>query len=104
MSEEKTLEDLGLEVSFGKVEPGQTYPLFGRVTCITEEKDGSYTLELNNEVKLYTSIGPGEQIDLLKERIFETGIFFAEILETEPEIVGKCKGIILGKKQELNSA
>jgi len=98
---ENLFDQLGVEVTFDDVEVGHTYPLYGMITQIFETKRGA-VLELNHSIKLTVEFDKKtrqEDVERLKIRAFEPGIFVSEIEWTHPNIGGSCKQIVFGKPQ-----
>lgn len=98
--EENFFEKFGLEVTTGEVELNETYPIYGMITKIAEEVDGQVEVELNHSITALIKVSTPEQIEKLKERSFELGIFVGTVIDnTEDNIVIKCSTIIFGKSQ-----
>lgn len=96
-------EDNGLKVARSKVEVGKTYPIYGMITKILDEQPEKIVVELNFQIQAELKYKSLDQLTLLKERVFETGIFVAKIQETEPKVVVNCKKVIFGKRSDFNS-
>jgi hypothetical protein len=92
-------EEMGLEVSHGEVEVGETYPIFGMITKIIDETPGNVTVEVNNNIIAKVHIYDSEKIELLKQRAFESGIFVSKVLSKEPSIEVECRTIVFGRPQ-----
>ena len=117
---DKTFEDEGLEVKSVEVEVGKSYPLFGMITSILDKTLDNFTAVINYNIKLRINVQTQEHLTLITDRIFESGIFVAEItkqnplsddsevLIKNPETVklfpyeGVCTTVIYGKRTELN--
>jgi hypothetical protein len=120
---EKTLADLGMEVKTIETEIGVEYPIFGSITSILDDTLANFTVVLNFNFKTRMLVQSQESLDIIKDRIFENGIFLATILEKnalpegsedqerivrDPKSVdkfpfeGTCRTVIYGNKKELN--
>jgi hypothetical protein len=92
-------EEFGLELQSGEVEVGGTYPIFGMITKILGEEPGKVAVELNFNIVARLNIAEQENINLLKERAFESGIFVSTVVAKEPAIEVDCQTVIFGRKQ-----
>ncbi len=101
--EEDFLQRNGLEIAPGKVEVGQSYPIFGMITKLSKDEEGKVIAEINNNIVAHMTINDGERLDVLKGKAFETGIFFSKVLAVEPAIEVECKAVIFGKSQAFNA-
>lgn len=102
-SQNDLFEENGLKVARSKVEVGKTYPIYGMITKILEEQPEKIVVELNFQIQAELKYTSDEQLNLLKERVFESGIFVAKIQETEPKVKVNCKKVIFGKRSDFNS-
>ncbi len=93
----------GLKVAKSAVEVGKTYPVYGMITKIVEEDESSVILELNFQIRAKLKIASVDQLSVLKERVFEPGIFVSKILNTEPKVEVVCKKVIFGKRADFNA-
>jgi hypothetical protein len=94
---------LGLEVQHGDVEVGGTYPIFGMITRVVSEEPGDVVVELNFKILARLGIKESSQIETLKERVFESGIFVSKIIHKEPSLEVACRTVIFGKKQGFHA-
>jgi hypothetical protein len=96
-------EKYGLELSTtSEIEIGQTYPIYGMITNFLESEDDGIWVELNFNIKLLMCGISEEKLNILRERAFDTGIFFTEIKEIGAKpyhFVGECRTAVYGKKQ-----
>lgn len=99
MTDENFFEKFGLSVESGKVEIGNTYPIYGMITKIISEELNNVIVELNYNIEATLSINEQEKINLLKERAFEPGIFVSTVTQNEPSIKVDCATIVFGKRQ-----
>lgn len=98
------LGDSGITVSGIAVNVGEKHFLFGIITKLEEHEDGSATCLLNNQVDLHLEPNP-QRLDVIKDRIFETGIFYSEITSiSEEKIEANCMSVIYGRKQKMGLA
>jgi hypothetical protein len=89
----------GLNIQEGQVEVGKVYPLYGIITSILDESFENFTVEVNSSIILRCNIDNEENVEVIKSRAFEPGIFVTEITGLEP-VRGHCKTIVFGRKQE----
>lgn len=92
-------DKMGLVLRHQEVEVGNTYPIFGMITAISDETPGGVVAELNHSIVVRLNLSEGEHVDLLKKRAFETGIFIAKVLSTEPRLEVECSTVIFGRSQ-----
>lgn len=105
-SENKDLnffEKFGLEVSSGEVEVGQTYPIYGMITKVLDDKPGNVVVEINFSIKANMAIPDQEKVNLLKERAFEPGIFVSTVKSKDENITVDCSTVVFGKRQQFNA-
>jgi hypothetical protein len=109
MSNAKTFSDLGLEVRQGQPKVNETVPMYGMITNILAETENSLVVELNHNIELTINNTTKENIQIVKERIFEPGIFIATITNINlsenktHHYEATSKTVIFGRKQEMNS-
>jgi hypothetical protein len=96
-------EKFGLEVASGEVEIGQTYPIYGMITQILNDKPGSVVAEINFSIKANMTIPDQAKIELLKERAFEPGIFISTVKSKTDGIEVDCQTVVFGKRQQYNA-
>ncbi len=101
--EKNLFEELGLEVTSGKVEIGNTYPIFGMITEFKSDSPGAVVAELNHSITARMNVSDQARLDVLKGRAFETGIFISRVLATEPQVEVECEKVIFGKSQAFNA-
>jgi len=97
---EDLFEKFGLEVKFGEVEVGESYPIYGMITKFIDENVETCIVEINNQIEVSMKIQEQSNLNLLKERSFEPGIFVVSITEKEPKIKGDCTTVVFGKKSQ----
>lgn len=91
------------EVSFGNVEVGQSYPIYGAITKFIDERPGVVLIEVNYSIlaRLYiTDVG---HIESLKERAFEPAIFVSKVVSKEPQVTIECSTIVFGQKSNFSA-
>ena len=99
-TESNTLFDqLGLQVAQGSVDVGKTYPLFGMITKVIEEASGELLVQLNFSVTAKLKISDAQRIEMIKERLFETGIFVCTVVATQPCVEVECLTVIFGRRR-----
>lgn len=96
------LESMGLSVQYGKVEIGQTYPIYGTITSFINEIPGSVVVMVNENIELSLNVTDDEKLSLLKSRIFEPGIFITKINVVGDIVKGDCSTIVFGQKQNTD--
>lgn len=97
--EKDFFEEFGLSVTTGDVVVGQTYPVYGMITKILDDKPGDVKVELNFGITARMNVSDAEGIDTLKERLFESGIFVSTVLAKNPSIEVACQTVIFGRRQ-----
>ncbi len=103
-SESKNLfEELGLEVTRGEVEVGNTYPIFGMITEFKCDEPGDVVAKINHNITARMNVNDQARIDVLKGKAFETGIFISRVLSLEPQVEVECHKVIFGKPQAFNA-
>lgn len=101
---ENFFEKFGLEVTTGEVEVGNTYPIFGMITKIIDEKPGKVIVELNNSIRAVMTVPDESKANVLKERAFEPGIFISKVTSKEPSnICVDCSTVVFGKRQAFDA-
>ncbi|MCB0322802.1 MAG: hypothetical protein KDD69_04480 [Bdellovibrionales bacterium] len=92
-------DSFGFTVARETVEIGKTYPIFGMITALRNERPGEIVAEINHSITAKMSISSDDRLETLKERAFEMGIFVATVVATEPTIEVECSTVIFGRKQ-----
>lgn len=90
---------------------GQTCPIYGMITKILESSSDGLDVEVNYSMKIRMAIREEEQVELLKSRAFEPGIFVVVIDEVAPKelegakysVLATCKTVIFGRRKELDA-
>lgn len=96
-----TLEDNNIEVRSQEVEVGNTYPIYGMITKFLGQKDDCLEVEINFSIKAQMVVPEAENVEILKKRSFEPGIFISEVLSKENDgIQVKCNTVVFGKQKE----
>lgn len=96
-------EELGLEVTTGKVEVGNTYPIFGMITQFMNEEPGAVVAEINHNITARMNVQDQERVNVLKQKAFEAGIFISRVIAVEPKVEVECHKVIFGKSQSYNA-
>lgn len=96
---ENLFDKLGLTVQFGEVEIGQTYPIYGMITDFLCDVPGAVTVVVNHNIELAMELEDADKIEILKNRVFDPGIFVSTIEQTTPTIKGRCTTAVFGKSQ-----
>ncbi len=102
-AEPDLFDELGLEITYGDVEVGKEYKIFGMITRLLDETPGGVIAEINYNIIAKMNIQDRDRIEILKERAFEAGIFVATVKAKEPVIVVDCRTIVFGRKQAYNA-
>ena len=102
------IEKDGIVLARSAVEVGKTYPVYGMITAILDESlpsdgsSGSLLIELNKSIRAHLKIRSESHLKEVKERLFESGIFVGQVLETSPQVEIDCKTVIFGKKRTFD--
>ena len=96
---ENFFEKFGLEVNAGKVEEGETYPIYGMITKFIDDTPGNVIVEINYSIRAKLFVPDAKRVEVLKERAFEPGIFVSTIKQSKPSIEVSCTTVIFGKRQ-----
>lgn len=102
-SENNLFEQLGLEVTHGDVEVGNTYPIFGMITKLVDDTPGHVIAEINHSILANMNVSEASRVEILKERAFESGIFVSTVVSKEPRIEVDCQVVIFRRKQSFNA-
>jgi hypothetical protein len=97
------LQKFGLEVTSGEVEIGQTYPIYGMITKMLNDEPGNVMVEINFSIKASMIIPDNSQVELLKQRAFEPGIFVSTVTSKDDGVCVDCTTVVFGKRQEFNA-
>lgn len=101
-NKENFFDKFGLEVTSGDVEVGQTYPIYGMITKVLSETEGSVIVEINFAIKATMTIPDATKIELLKERAFEPGIFVSTVTSKDDSGISvDCATVVFGKRQDF---
>jgi hypothetical protein len=109
MNTNKTFHELGMEIVEGQPKVGDTVPMYGMITNILAETENNLVVEVNYNIKLTINNSTKENIQIVKERIFEPGIFIVTITNFFQDKIQShayeaiSKTVIFGRRQELNS-
>lgn len=103
IGEDNFFDKFGLEVQRGEVEVGQSYPIYGMITKIIEDTPGKVVVEINYSIKANLSIAKEEQVNIIKARAFEPGIFVSTVVTKTPTLEVDCSTVVFGRKQEFNA-
>jgi hypothetical protein len=116
----KDLKELNLEVATQAVEVGKEYPIFGMITSIAKDSLDNFVVIINYNIKVVILVNNQKNLDIIKDRIFESGIFLTQILAindslNDPEDLiknpskieifpfeGVCKTVIYGTREKVN--
>ena len=96
-------EKFGLEISNGEVEIGQTYPIYGMITKILNDKPGAVLVEINFSIQANMAIPDADKIEILKQRAFEPGIFVSTVTKKDGGITVDCSTVVFGRRQEFSA-
>ena len=101
-NKENFFEKFGLEVIAGDVQIGQTYPIYGMITKVLSETPGSVIVEINFSIKATMTVPDISQVEVLKQRAFEPGIFVATVVSKDTDGISvDCSTVVFGKRQEF---
>lgn len=96
-------EQYGLSVAKGQVLVGNTYPIFGMITKVSEVDGTEVLVEINRNITARMNITEPGKLEILKKKAFETGIFVAKVLQAEPNIEVECQAVIFGRDQAFSA-
>ena len=96
-------EELGLQVESGEVEIGKTYPLYGMVTKVLDQSESELTVELNFGITARLHLKEAVSGEIVKERVFEPGIFVSTVTSKDPNIQVIWKTVIFGRRQGFHA-
>lgn len=100
MEDEKDLLDkMGLLLNPAELEIGNTYPIYGMITKIIDETPGKVVVELNFNIRAILNITDEKNLQTIRERSFDPGIFVSTIVSNEPVVI-ECDTIVFGKREE----
>ena len=77
---------------------GQTYSIPGMITAVKQVDDGRIEIEINNE--LIANINDFEDLDTLKAKAFEQGLFLSKVVATMPNIELECEAVFFEEEIE----
>lgn len=99
----KALSNNQCTVEFGDVEVGESYPLYGMITKFLDDRPGSVVAEINHNILVKFDLSDPKNIERLKERAFDPGIFVCQIISKNPQISGFCSTVVFGKRSNFNA-
>ena len=102
-SEANFFEKFGLEVGQGEVKIGETYPIYGMITKFFSDAPGKVEVEINYSIRARMAIPTKEKVELLRERVFEPGIFISTVRSKESGIMVDCSTVVFGKRQGFDA-
>ena len=82
---------------------GKTYPVYGLISKIIDETLGSVVVELNFSIEVKMNVWTPENLEVLKERAFDPGIFVVRVLSCEEDLSMECESVIFGRRQEYSA-
>ena len=77
---------------------GQTYSIAGMITAVKQDNGGRIEIEINNELK--ANISDFEDLDSLKAKAFEQGVFLSKVVATEPKVELECEAVFFEEEIE----
>lgn len=93
----------GMKISPSSVVIGNTYPIFGMITRLINDKPGEVVCEINHNIHAKMTISDQDKVELLKKRAFESGIFISKVSQKEPQLIVDCQTVIFGKPQDFQA-
>jgi hypothetical protein len=100
---EDFFEKNGLEIEYGEVVVGETYPIYGMITNVISDEPGFVEVEINFTIKAKLNIEE-DNFRIIKSRAFEAGVFVSKIKsidETTGIITVDCSTVVFGKQPEV---
>ena len=77
---------------------GQTYSISGMITAVKQDESGRIEIEINNELK--ANINDFEELETLKSKAFEQGVFLSTVISTTPSIELECEAVFFDDEIE----
>lgn len=111
MSDEETFfNKMGLEVTSGTPNEGDTHMIYGMITNVLSDTEEEFEVEINFSIKAKMHFVSHDKRELIKERSFEPGMFNCKFtIVREPKEVSvddgvygyetECSTVIFGRKQ-----
>lgn len=97
----ETFEKIGLGFSSCNLETGKTYWIYGCITDFITDTPDKIVVELNFSIHANITLQSQEKINLLKERIYENGIFVCTVTSTDENVNADCHTVVFGRKQDM---
>jgi len=95
----RTIQDNGVNLVYGDVELGKTYPLYGSITKFIDDRPGRVVAELNHgQTIVEFTLEDPKSIEQLKQRAFDVGIFVCDVVQVTPQIRARCSTVVFGKR------
>ncbi len=104
LDKEESLKNNTLEIQNQEVEVGSTYPIYGMITKFLNQSEDELEVEINFSIKAKMIVPDEDNIEILKKRSFEPGVFISEVTSKENGIHVKCNTVVFGKQKstEIN--
>lgn len=87
-----------LFVKTDEIVEGETYPLYGMITKFLDETLNNVVVEINNQYKAVLRIPEQKNIELLKERAFDPGVFVSKVISKHPVLLVEVSTVVFGKR------
>lgn len=101
--EEDFFEQYGLAIAKGPILVGNTYPIFGMITKVSQLEGAEVLVEINRNITARMNITEPDKLEILRKKAFETGIFVAKVIKAEPNIEVECQAVIFGRDQAYSA-
>ncbi len=69
------------------------------ITSVEETGGEQVRLVINYNITAYIQLDDAEKLAIIKQRAFESGIFFSRVVAKEPHVEVECSKIVFGKSQ-----
>ncbi len=104
LDNEEKLKNSEFKIQNKDVEVGNTYPIYGMITKFLGQSDDELEVEINFSIKAKMIVPDEDNIEILKKRSFEPGVFISEVTSKENGIHVKCNTVVFGKQKstEIN--
>lgn len=93
----ETEAGLAVAISSSKLAVGSTYPILGAITKVFLNESGEFIAVINDNVFAKISLSEEKEIQLLKQKAFETGIFICTVLAIGQQLEVECQAAIFGQ-------
>lgn len=76
---------------------GQTYPIEGMITDVTLSKLGAIEIEINKHILARLWNSDKNDVEFLKAKAFEPGVFLSTVTAIEPRLELDCQAVFFNE-------